>query len=213
MNDANLPAPLIAAVIAGTVSLLVVVITGAISLLTLAINTWVTGRRERLNRRRDIFAKAFATAVAYEEFPYVVRRRRASDPEGERIRISTELRKVQEEIAYHSAWLSTESWHVSKAYDTLIRKVREVAGGEIRKAWCEPPIDSDAQMNMPDLGLGALQPFKQVYLLEVIAHLSRIPRWPRSLSRAISKVRLPHRSQRAIVEMPQGCAPTLPKPD
>jgi hypothetical protein len=78
MSDANLPTPLMTAIIAGAVSLLVAVITGAISFLTLAINTWVTGRRERLNRRRDIFAKAFAAAVAYEEFPYVVRRRRAS---------------------------------------------------------------------------------------------------------------------------------------
>jgi hypothetical protein len=61
-----------------------------------------------------MFSKAFAAAVAYEEFPYVVRRR-ASAPEDERIRISTELRKVREDISYYSAWLFTESRAISEA--------------------------------------------------------------------------------------------------
>src|SRR5262252_7527444 len=79
-------------------------LTAAASLLALAINAWLTAYRERVNRRREMFSKAFAAAVAYEEFPYVVRRQRTSVPEDERIRISTELRKVQEDISYYSAW-------------------------------------------------------------------------------------------------------------
>jgi hypothetical protein len=213
MSDGSLSTPITIAIIAGVASFIVAVTTGAVSLVTLAINAWLTGHRDRINRRRDIFAKAFAAATAYEEFPYVVRRRRTTDAEGERIRISTELRKVQEDISYYSVWLSTESRHVSQAYETLILKLREVAGGAIRKAWGEPPVGSDAAMNMPDLGLGALKPFKQAYLIEVTAHLSLVPRWLRYLLRSISKVRLPHRSQRSIAEIPQGSAPTLPKPD
>jgi hypothetical protein len=179
------------------IPIIVAAITGAISLLVLAINAWLTGRRERANRRRDIFSKAFTAAVAYEEFPYVVRRRRTSAPEDERIRISTELRKVQQDISYYSAWLFTESRHVSEAYETLIRKLRELAGKEIQSAWNQEPVGSDAEMNMPDLGLGALKPFKQAYLHEVADHLSPVPRWLRRLFRAIFNARLPLLSRRS----------------
>ena len=168
MTDSGVPPAIIAAAIAGAVSFVV-----------LAVNAWLTGHRERVNRRREVFSKAFATVVACEEFPYVVRRRRASNLEDERIRISTELRKVQEDISYHSAWLFTESCHVSDAYEVLVRKLREIAGGEIRKAWCTPHIDADTEMNMPDLGLAALKPFKQAYLVEVSDEISLIPRWLR----------------------------------
>jgi hypothetical protein len=166
-------------------------ITAAASLLALAINAWLTAYRERANRRREMFSKAFAAAVAYEEFPYVVRRRRTSAPEDERIRISTELRKVQEDISYYSAWLFTESQAISEAYETLIRKLREIAGKEIHNAWNQRPAGSDAEMNMPDLGLSALKPFKQAYLREVADHLSPIPRWLRRPFRWISRHRWP----------------------
>ena len=113
----------------------------------------------------------------------MVRRRRSSSPEDERIRISTELRKVQEDIAYHSAWLTTESRHVSDAYNKLVRRMREVAGAEIHKAWTEPPVQSDDDMNMHDLGLGALYQHEQEFLLEAADHLSIFPRWLRRMLR------------------------------
>lgn len=179
------------------IPIIVVAITAAVSLLALAINAWLTAYRDRVNRRRDMFSKAFTAAIAYEEFPYVVRRRRTSAPEEERIRISTEFRKVQEDISYYSAWLFTESHHVSEAYETLIRKMREIAGREVHNAWNQQPVGSDAEMNMPDLGLGALKLFEQAYLREVADHLSPVPRLLRRLCRAISNARLPLLSRRA----------------
>jgi len=164
MNGGDIPVPLMVAVIVGT-----------FSLATLAINSWLSGHRDRMNRRRDIFSKAFIAAVAYQEFPYVVRRRRSSAPEDERIRISTELRAVQADISYYGAWLSTESRRVSAAYEELISKMREIAGHQIHEAWTIEPLTEDTGMNMPDLGLGALTPFKEKYLKEVSSHLSCIP--------------------------------------
>jgi hypothetical protein len=76
-------------------------------------------------------------------------------------------------------------------YETLILKLREMAGKEIHNAWHEQPIDSDAEMNMPNLGLGALMSFKQAYLLEVVDHLSLFPRWLRRLFRSIFSLQLP----------------------
>ena len=154
---------------------------GAVSLLALALNAIISNWRERISRQRQEFSKAFAACVAYEEFPFIVRRRRNDVPQDERVRISSELSIIQRELAYYSAWLATESSHVSEAYENLVAKLREIAGTEIREAWLTPPIDSDSGMNMPDLGLSALKPLKEAYLLEVACHLSGIPRPVRRL--------------------------------
>ncbi len=149
---------------------------GAVSLLALAINAFISGRRDRIVRQRQEFSKAFTACVAYEEFPYVVRRRRNDAPQSERVRISSELSIIQRELAYYSAWLATESSDISKAYEILVAMLREIAGVKIREAWLTPPIDSDSGMNMPDLGLSTLKPLKEAYLLEVAYHLSWVPR-------------------------------------
>lgn len=148
------------------------VIAGAVSLLALALNAIISSRRERVSRQRQEFSKAFAACVAYEEFPYVVRRRRSNVPQDERVRISSELSAVQRELAYYSAWLATESTSVSKTYETLVAKLRETAGGKIREAWLTPPIESDSGMNIPDLSLDELKLLKEAYLQEVVCHLS-----------------------------------------
>jgi len=160
---------------------------GAISLLALALNAIISNRRERTSRQRQEFSKAFAACVAYEEFPYVVRRRRSNVPQDERARISSELSIIQRELAYYSAWLATESTSVSKTYETLVAKLRETAGAKIREAWLTPPIDSDSGMNMPDLGLSVLKTLKDAYLLEVAYHLSVLPRPIRTLTKSFGR--------------------------
>lgn len=160
---------------------------GAVSLFALTLNTIISSRRERISRQRREFSKAFAACVAYEEFPYIVRRRRSNAPEDERIRISSELSVIQRELAYYSAWLATQSVSVSRIYETLVTKLREVAGAKIREAWLTPPIDSDSGMNMPDLGLSELKPLKEAYLQEVACHLSAIPRPIRTITKSFGR--------------------------
>ena len=149
---------------------------GAVSLTGLAFNAIIGSRRNRIARQRQEFSKAFSVCVAYEEFPYVVKRRRNDAPHDERVRISSDLSIIQREIAYYSAWLATESKNVSVSYENLVAQLREIAGAQIREAWLTPPIDSDSDMNMPDLGLSALKSLKEAYLLEVAYHLSIVPR-------------------------------------
>ncbi len=155
----------------------IAIIGGAVSLFALAVNVIISGRRERIIRQRKEFAKALAACVAYEEYPYIVMRRRAEAPQDERVRISSELSIIQRELAYYSAWLAVESIDVSRAYENLVAKLREIAGVKIHEAWSTPPIDSDGGMNMPDLGLNKLEPFKKLYLEEVSYHLSVMPRF------------------------------------
>ncbi len=53
----------------------------------------------------------------------------------------------------------------------LVRKTREVAGKAIREAWNESPVQRDEEMNMPDLGLGALAEARSRYLAAVSRRL------------------------------------------
>ena len=157
------------------VAVVVAIIAGAISLITVATNTLVATVREQRNRRRDTYASAFSAVTAYKEFPYVVRRRRGGTPKvaaDERVRISEDLRKVQEQLAYYGAWMKTESPAVAAAYDTLVADTRRIAGGQIHDAWMTAPMSTDDGMNMPDLGLAALKPSEDAYLAAVAHHLS-----------------------------------------
>lgn len=165
----NIPVPVVVAIIAG-----------AVSLLTLATNTVVAAVKEQRNRRRETYASAFSAVTAYKEFPYVVRRRRGGSPEiaaDERFRISEDLRIVQERLAYYGAWMRTESPAVAAAYEALVTETRRIAGRQIHDAWAIAPASKDEQMNMPDLGLGALKPSEDAYLAAVVRHLRWSRRW------------------------------------
>src|ERR1043165_5342925 len=67
------------------------VVTGAVALVSIALNSAVAAVRDKQARKRDAYSRAFQVCVMYAEFPYVVRRRRKSAAEEERIRISEEL--------------------------------------------------------------------------------------------------------------------------
>lgn len=151
------------------------------SLIILVFNS----AQERKDRHREHFSRALEAVTRYEEFPYVVRRRKAGDPEGERVRISTDLREVQADLSYHCTWLLTESQQVADAYTALVTDLRAIAGRLIHKGWDAPPMQDDAGMNIPDIApeLNKLRPLKERYLSEVTDHLSIWPRWLRRLLR------------------------------
>ena len=152
-------------------------IAGAVSIILFVMTNWWNGERARLNRSREVFSKAYAVVQEYKEFPYVVRRRMVSSPEEERVRISSELRKVQADLAFYSTWLMTESFHVHRSYAELLGQLRRVTGTAMHEAWLEPAVEDDSKMNMPDMSQSALIPYEAVYLKEVRDHLSLLPRW------------------------------------
>lgn len=122
-------------------------------------------------RRREMFARAYAACQAYREFPYVVRRRGRSDPEAERLRISGELRRVQQELAFCVGWMTTESKAVSETYREYVDSIRAVAGVEIRKAWESEPMGSDRDMSMI-VDLSGIKIAEETYLAAVRRRLS-----------------------------------------
>lgn len=143
------------------------------TLLTIAVN----GYKARTARKRDQFAEALSVVLEYWEFPYVVRRRRHDQPEAERIRISEAMRDVQKRLAFHQAWIRTESRRVSKVFDELVVQTRVVIGGQICEAWETAPINDDSQMNISDVSFDGLSDTRDRYLKSVEDELSF---WPES---------------------------------
>jgi hypothetical protein len=125
---------------------------------------WFTARREDRRHRRELFAEAYAAYSAYREFPYVVRRRRHDQPEGERQRISGELRAVQERLSFFLAWTRVEDPEVGDAFATLVGQLRSVAGVAISDAWRMPAIIDDEEMNIGDIDLSGLAEAESTYL-------------------------------------------------
>lgn len=169
-----------------TNSLLVIAPTLAVftPLLLWVANMFLTGRREKQERKRGVFASAYSAVIDYKELPFVVRRRRDSSSD-ERQRISNEIRQCQRSLAYYSAWLSTESLRVSQSYIVLVNNLRMVAGKYIHDSWLLPPASSDAAMNIADIDLSVLHTFQEGFIRASRDDLSCWPMWVIASARCI----------------------------
>jgi len=167
--DSNLLAP---AIVAGIVA-------AAVSLTTFAL----TGRRARLDRQRQLFADAFEVVMEYREYPFIVRRRSASEKEKERQRISGELSRVQARLNAHKARLLVEDPKVGEFYAELVKQTRYLAGAMIKAAWDNQPILADEEMHAPRYDFSTLDQHDNAYLRAVAEHLHWTPKWWRGIGR------------------------------
>ena len=69
---------------------------------------FLSGRRARLDRQRQVFADAFEAVMEYREYPFIVRRRSPDEPAKERQRISGDLSRVQAKLNAFKARLLVE---------------------------------------------------------------------------------------------------------
>jgi hypothetical protein len=139
---------------------------------------WANGARSERTRLQKLYADAFSAVVSYQEFPYVIRRRRAPETgqeslgNEERLRISEALQQVQEALNNFRAQITTESEAVSAKYEILVTKTREVAGTDMHDAWEAPPLDNDAGMNITHLDYAELKQPEEDYLTAVKTDVS-----------------------------------------
>lgn len=160
----------------------VLIVSVAVPLLLFVIKSWHTQAVKRRDRRHDLYASALSACMEYKEFPYVIYRRNGKKPEEERTRISEALRDVQKRIAYHRAWLMTESKDVAARYDELVDTMRSVAGEEMKKRWKDTPIERDAQMTVvPKFDWVSIAAKEDAYMVAVRKELS--PFWKRPFIR------------------------------
>lgn len=133
---------------------------------------WYKAVREDRERRRKMFADAYAAYVAYREFPFVIRRRRADKQADERARIAEEMRRAQQDLGYYIAWTKIESTEVGEAYSRLVAGARRTAGRAMNRAWAESrPVSADPEMNITNINLEGCNDLEDAYLAAVRAHL------------------------------------------
>lgn len=103
-------------------------------------------------RRRTRYAEAVQALVAWAEVPYRVARRLDDDPEtlADLVTLGHDL---QQELAFHQAWVSTESKAVGQLYGDVANAMRSAVGPAIQAAWTKPPVSRPEDMNMGDLGI------------------------------------------------------------
>jgi hypothetical protein len=82
---------------------------------------------------------------------------------------------VQRQLSNSLALIQVESPRVAEKYEALVRQLREVAGGEIRRSWELPPIPAEAGQSIEDIDLSRLLPYERAYLKQVRKHLRPLP--------------------------------------
>jgi hypothetical protein len=84
----------------------------------------------------------------------MIRRRRCEDSErsAERVRLSDHFSEVKAEVSTCQVLLAADGDEVlARAYDALFEEARRTAGHEAHRAWTEPPITTDAEMNLGEV--------------------------------------------------------------
>ena len=144
----------ILAVIAGSTAGTIVksvVIPVVVAAFTAIVTLLVTRVSDAVNRRRDRYANAVATLVAWIELPYRVRRRTDDSPET-LTALANHGHDLQEQLACHEAWIATENSDVAANYAEARRTIGAVVGDALREAWSSPAITTPAEMNLGEWG-------------------------------------------------------------
>jgi hypothetical protein len=131
---------------AQTAVVIVAVIALVGGIITASVAYGLNQRAASRERRAEAFAKALAAVEDYAEMPYRVRRRR-DNPEA-RYALTEEVSKIQSQLAFHQALLQIESPDVGSAYNTLVRAAKIQAGTQMKEAWQQPALTTDAAMNL-----------------------------------------------------------------
>lgn len=117
-----------------------------------AIVTMILTRvNEATNRRRDRYAEAIQTLVAWTEFPYRVRRRTDDSP-ATLSALANHGHDLQERLALHQAWIGTEHPALADTYAESRATITRLVGLLISEAWDHAPVARASGMNLGGWG-------------------------------------------------------------
>ena len=105
-------------------------------------NGAVGRKHENDARRRDLYSKAYQSALEWCEGVYRVRRRKPDRSQD--YDLVEHFHALQEKIAFYEGWLSTESIDLGQAYRELLRAVRKECEPLLQDAWSRdgrPPTE------------------------------------------------------------------------
>jgi hypothetical protein len=152
-----------------TSAILAALVSAAVAIATVAWN----GRRNRLDRQRQLFAEALGAVMAYREYVFIVRRRPSDDAET-RHQITSDLSRTQAQLNTFRGQLLIEAPRVGRSYEELVGATRQIVGPLIHEAWDTTPITSDSAVHAPDVDYSPLASYDAAYLSAVADQLSVI---------------------------------------
>ena len=95
--------------------------------------------------RRDGYAQAMKTLVAFQEFPYRIRRRTSDTPET-MAALAERGHDMQEQLAYWQLWIDTEHKTLGTAFRNASKAVRGCITPHVQHAWRCPPVTAAGSM-------------------------------------------------------------------
>lgn len=115
------------------------------------IGTILGNTRANATARRDRYAQAVRSLVAWAEYPYRIRRRTSDEP-ATLTALADRGHTLQEQLAESRAWIAAESRALSEVFDGCLREITALVGPACGAAWQEAPIGTSAGMNLGDFG-------------------------------------------------------------
>lgn len=100
------------------------------------LTLFLTKYFERVQERRELFANAYKTILAWREMLYRVRRRENTKEQNRELRDRFHL--LQEEIDFYQGMISVESEALGRSYSKLVLVVKTETRELIQKAWDKP---------------------------------------------------------------------------
>jgi hypothetical protein len=120
-----------------------------------------TRRADAVSKRRDAYAGATEALVRWIEYPYRVRRRTSDDVET-LDRLASLGHDLQEQLACHQTWVTTECAWVGDIYKQVLDGIRTPCKAALKEAWDAEPVTAGGGMNLNGFGPGDLDAWVQV---------------------------------------------------
>lgn len=121
------------------------------------------------SRQRDLFSKAYGSAMAWNELLYRVRRR-ANTPEAEAALVDR-FHDLQEQIDYYEGWTASEGAAIGRSYCFFVKEVKEATESLLQEAWLQPGRTPGAPAPNNEVHLD-LHPARMRFLNDVRDQLS-----------------------------------------
>ncbi|MEV4415594.1 hypothetical protein [Catellatospora sp. NPDC049609] len=115
------------------------------------IGTVLGNTRANATARRERYAQAARTLVAWAEYPYRIRRRTGDDA-ATLTALADRGHALQEQLAESRAWIAAESQAISEVFDNCHREITTLVGPACGAAWKAAPVTTGAEMNLGNFG-------------------------------------------------------------
>ncbi|WP_026416968.1 hypothetical protein [Actinomadura oligospora] len=166
------------------------VMTAAVAL----VGYWSNLFMKRREARGQMYAEALQVIHRYEELPYMIRYRPASDSQV-RADLGERISEVFLSVSYYQTLLTMDSRVVGEAYAELYKQTRRGGGPHRKEAWSQPPMESDTEASGQTFFPYDNAPELECCLLAMRRELTPLGRLLRPLTRRSVQARLRERPQ------------------